>query len=96
MWIEAHVQSIANAAGEHPVAQDAIRETIQQALWQSSYREVRAVTCSFNEGVVVLRGRVSSYFFKQSAQELVRNLKEVDQVVNRVSVCDRQTVSTFV
>jgi len=39
-------------------------------LRNSGYQELRLVSCDFHEGVLTLRGQVSSFFLKQVAQEL--------------------------
>ena len=44
------------------------------------------LTCEFREGLLLLRGRVSSYYHKQVAQEAVRRLEDVDRVVNQIEV----------
>jgi osmotically-inducible protein OsmY len=46
----------------------------------------RQVFCENHEGVLVLRGRVSSFYEKQLAQEAVRKLDGVDQIVNQIEV----------
>jgi osmotically-inducible protein OsmY len=43
----------------------------RHALRQSSYPQLRRVDVSFHEGLLVLRGRVPSYHFKQLAQVAV-------------------------
>ena len=53
---------------------------------QARYRELDSVSCDFHEGVLTLRGRVSSFYLKQMAQELVRPLETVEQINNRLLV----------
>lgn len=55
-------------------------------LRQSSYREVRCVTCEFREGVVTLRGRVPTFYLKQIAQSLVLTMERVEGINNRLEV----------
>ena len=52
----------------------------------STYRGVRSVSCECHNGVLVLRGWVSSFHQKQMAQEAVRNLPGIREVVNFVQV----------
>jgi osmotically-inducible protein OsmY len=73
----------AEPSGYDPTA---IEQRIQQKLNVSSYFAIRNVSCSFHEGVATLRGQVSSFYFKQTAQEIVRKIDGVDQIVNRISV----------
>ncbi len=81
--IGGNVENAAEPSGYDPTA---IEQRIQQKLNVSSYFEIRRVSCSFHEGVAILRGRVSSFYFKQTAQEIVRKIDGVDQIVNRISV----------
>ena len=46
----------------------------------------RHLTCEFREGLLLLRGRVSSYYYKQVAQEAVLRLDAVEHVVNQIEV----------
>ena len=44
------------------------------------------ITCEYKEGMILLRGQLSSFYHKQLAQEAVRKLDGVQQVVNRIEV----------
>jgi osmotically-inducible protein OsmY len=55
-------------------------------LKRSSYPCVRTVSCECERGAVLLRGRVRCYYHKQLAQEAVRRLEGVAQVVNEIEV----------
>jgi osmotically-inducible protein OsmY len=48
--------------------------------------ELRRLACDFHEGVLTLHGRVSSFYLKQVAQTLVRDLPGVLQVINDLDV----------
>jgi hypothetical protein len=56
-----------------------------QRLAQSSHG-FQAVCCQFDQGVLTLRGRVASYYLKQLAQAVVRQLAGVQQVRNCLEV----------
>ena len=58
----------------------------ESRLRQSSYREVRCVTCEFHEGVLTLRGRVPTFYLKQVAQSLVLRMEGAEEINNRVEV----------
>jgi osmotically-inducible protein OsmY len=58
----------------------------QQLLATNQYFEVRRVQCEVREGILFLRGKVSSYFLKQLAQESVRSVKGTYGVANFVEV----------
>jgi hypothetical protein len=55
-------------------------------LRESGYRQLRAVSCEFHEGVLTLRGSVSSFYLKQVAQTLLRGLRSIAEVNNRLEV----------
>lgn len=55
-------------------------------LRRSPYGELRHVACRFHEGILCLRGRVSSYYLKQIAQTLVLELDNVEAVNNQLEV----------
>jgi osmotically-inducible protein OsmY len=63
-----------------------ILAAVHEQLRASSHYFVRAVTCEFERGVLILRGRVPSFYLKQLAQTLVRRVAGVDQVKNLVDV----------
>ena len=58
----------------------------QSRLCKSGYHELHLVSCDFHEGVLTLRGRVSSFYLKQLAQELIRRLDGAREVHNRLEV----------
>jgi osmotically-inducible protein OsmY len=58
-------------------------ETIlQEGLDSASHQ----ITCECHDGVLVLRGRLPSFYEKQVAQEALRTLEGVDQIVNQIEV----------
>ena len=63
-----------------------IRKAAQVALRSTGYRDLAKLGCHVNQGVVVLSGRVSSYYLKQLAQEAVLRLKVAFGVENSVAV----------
>jgi hypothetical protein len=46
----------------------------------------RDVSCQYEEGTIILRGHSSTYYEKQLAQETVRGIDGVTQVVNEIEV----------
>jgi osmotically-inducible protein OsmY len=58
----------------------------QSRLRKSHYRELDLVACEFYEGVLTLRGRVSTFYLKQLAQTLVLEMKSVGEINNRLEV----------
>ena len=54
----------------------------QSRLQTSGYPQLRKVSCEFHEGVLTLRGQVSTFHLKQ----LVRRLEGVGEINNRLEV----------
>jgi BON domain len=63
----------------------------ESRLRASSYPELRSVRCDFHEGVLTLRGRVSSFYTTQLAQTLAARIPGVEEVVNRIQVQEMTT-----
>jgi osmotically-inducible protein OsmY len=63
-----------------------VTERARERLRQSPHLSVRSVSCEFERGVLRLRGRLSSFYHKQLAQEAVARLPGVTEVVNEVAV----------
>ena len=63
-----------------------VTERARECLRQSPHFSVRSVSCEFERGVLRLRGRLSSFYHKQLAQEAVARLSGVTEVVNEVAV----------
>ena len=57
-------------------------------LCNSPYMAIRSVSCDFKNGVLLLRGRLPSFHHKQMAQETVRPLAGVGQIVNAIEVIE--------
>ena len=55
-------------------------------LQKSPYGIVRRISCEYDGGVLVLKGRLPSYYHKQVAQEAVVDLRGVQQVHNEIEV----------
>lgn len=58
----------------------------RDCLESQGYRSLRLLSCACHDGVLVLSGRVSSFYEKQLAQEAVKRLIGIRQVVNSVRV----------
>jgi osmotically-inducible protein OsmY len=63
-----------------------IEETARTRLRRKAYLALRHVSCNYQNGVLVLRGRLPSYYLKQVAQEAVGRLAGVDRVENQIRV----------
>lgn len=63
-----------------------ILETVKRRLQESPYGFQRRVDAAYEDGVLTLRGRVPTFFLKQTAQALVAKVDGVRQVINLVDV----------
>jgi len=72
-----------NAAGQCAarVVKDARR-----CLTRSRYKPLHGVCCDYHEGMLFLRGHVPRYYHKQLAQEAVRKVAGVDEIINVIEV----------
>jgi osmotically-inducible protein OsmY len=81
--------TLALRSRDNPVA-DPICDKVAVAIlsrFQSHHNfEIRRVNCEVRQGVLVIRGQVSSYYLKQLAQESVRSLAGLSRIVNRLEV----------
>ena len=67
-----------------------VTEIARGRLCNSQYVAIRSVSCDFENGVLLLRGRLRSYHHKQLAQETPRRLTGVRQIVNAIEVIEEQ------
>lgn len=66
---------------------EAVETRAQQALTRSPIYELRELRVVRREdGSLLIRGAVSSFYYKQLAQELIRSVAEGIRVENQVSV----------
>jgi osmotically-inducible protein OsmY len=61
-------------------------ELAQAKLASSPYWSLRALSCDDHEGVLALRGQVPTYYLKQLAQTVVRDVPGVEVINNQVLV----------
>jgi osmotically-inducible protein OsmY len=66
----------------------AVQSEAQNLLEQSNYLALRRLRCEFHDGRLVLNGRVPTYYLKQVAQTIVRQLPAVRRIDNRVDVAE--------
>jgi osmotically-inducible protein OsmY len=63
-----------------------ITEAARRCLRASPYNVFAGVSCECDDGVLFLKGQVSSFHHKQVAQEAVARVNGVIQVVNEIEV----------
>ena len=69
---------------------DNVTMTARGCLCSSPYTAVRTVSCDFENGVLRLRGRLKSFHYKQLAQETVRRLAGVREIINAIEVAEER------
>ena len=81
------VAQISPAAIDFPrVASDELQIRIDHALKGCPHFLGNEVTGTNDEGVVVLHGRVDTFYHKQVAQEVLRKISGVERIVNLLEV----------
>ncbi len=63
-----------------------LSDRLGEALTTSPHLFGRKLDYETDSGVVVLRGKVNSYFQKQMAQEAIRRVHGVEMIDNRLEV----------
>jgi osmotically-inducible protein OsmY len=63
-----------------------VMEAAKCRLQERLDTDARKVSCEYENGVLVLHGRVSSFYYKQLAQEAVAGLPSVVEVINQIEV----------
>ena len=63
-----------------------VTQVAEECLQKSPYTTVRSVSCRYEGGELVLRGRLPSFYHKQLAQEAVADVQGVARVVNETEV----------
>ena len=66
--------------------QPILHKLVDEALSQSPYFARRGLRFEAQEGEVVLRGTVRSYYHKQMAQEILRRVDGVRRIENQLEV----------
>ncbi len=69
-----------DAASEHALTD------IRRRLCSTGYQILREIECDCSGGIVVLRGRVSTYYLKQIAQATLLGNPAIKTVVNLIEV----------
>jgi osmotically-inducible protein OsmY len=69
-----------------PTAQDALATRISSAIQENPHLRRRNLRFETDQGRVVLRGTVRTYYQKQMAQEALRRLEGVERIENHLEV----------
>jgi hypothetical protein len=64
-----------------------IQAAAERGLRSSRYSALKHVSCDYRDGVLVLRGRLPTYYLKQIAQEVVAHqFDQAERLENRIQV----------
>ena len=63
-----------------------VEEVARVRLQHSPYRAIRRITCAFDGGVLILKGRVGTFHYKQLAQVAVADIEGVLEIRNDIEV----------
>jgi len=66
-----------------------ILQTAQQRLEATRIYELMCLHCEVVEEVLVIQGTVSTFYLKQLAQEAVKSIPGIGQIINQANVVDR-------
>lgn len=72
--------------GARVMSTSAILNTATHALKRSDYAALRRLSVENHDGVLVISGKVSTYYMKQLAQETLMSVKGTLTLDNRVAV----------
>ncbi len=67
-------------------AHASVSDVAHARLLDTGHTELSQLICEHDSGILRLRGQLPNYYLKQLAQELLRDLEGVDQIVNAVEV----------
>ena len=81
------IDSASRTTCESPGHFRRIADAATECLQDCPYQAVRRVLCECDQGILFLRGRLSSFHQKQVAQEAVAKVEGVTQVRNEIEVC---------
>lgn len=76
-------------------ASDSVVQAITECLRAYTYPGMRSLSVSYSDGIVTLRGEVTTYYHKQVAQESVRRIVGIVTIVNLVDVRVAKPVTGF-
>ena len=95
MTVEFPASAVVGRVNEKPACRalsDEVANAAKLRMQTYHYFEIRRLQCEFQDGILILRWQVSSYFLKQLAQEAVRSVVGVTRILNKVEVI-RATVT---
>jgi hypothetical protein len=72
---------------QRPDPQASLQAVAERALRSGPYPALKKLSCDYRDGVLVLWGRLPTYYLKQIAQEVVaHHVKGLGRIDNRIQV----------
>ena len=74
----------------------AIEDLVHRKLAESGYFSCRSrqISCEYHHGVLTLRGRVPSFYLKQMAQAVLKDIDGIERIDNQVDVVSSTGLSS--
>ncbi len=69
-----------------PVDGSTVADAARKCLRGSPYLPLHAVECEYRWGVLILKGQLPTFYYKQLAQETVSRVQGVAEIVNAIEV----------
>ena len=69
---------------ENPQAK--ISELAKRRLHGNSHQALKNISCTYQDGLLVLQGTLPTYYLKQVAQETLARMEGVERIENRIQV----------
>ena len=77
-----------NAMNWHSTTEQSLAVRARDILSNSKIPAIRAIIVEQNSAGVILRGQVKLYYYKQLAQELIRNELDDIAILNQIEVTE--------
>ena len=73
-----------------------VEDVVRRRLAESCYFSCRPkqIECEYRDGVLTLRGRVPSFYLKQMAQTVLKEINGVERIDNQVDVVSSTGLSS--
>jgi osmotically-inducible protein OsmY len=79
-------QSMRATTGGPPMYRPVAEALAQSQLGRRPYRALHQISCEFRAGVLVLRGRLPTYYLKQLASATVLTVDGIEQLDDQIEV----------
>jgi hypothetical protein len=86
MLSSGNAPSITEAPKPHHVTDTAVQEWAAGRLRTAPYSALQNLSCRYQDGTLVLRGQLASYYLKQLAQAIVAQVAGIERIENHIEV----------